>query len=106
MVGGEVIDVVRCLDRVWVNTIEPQRPNQPCAIYVERNEASERIQPGDALWWQGRYAMWTPAENRVPMGSRPDHRGGIDYDVRIPRVGYSGVSEPKPQGSAAAKEGR
>ena len=91
-VGGEVIGIVRCIDRIWVNTLDAS--NTECATYVERNETSEKIQPGDALWWQGREAMWTPERNRAYTGEHPKRKSGVDYDIRIPRIGYSGVKEP------------
>lgn len=104
MVGGEVIEVLRQPDRVWVNCQEvlSRGAVTKCAIYVERTEVSERIRVGDQLWWQGRNALWTPQEVRL-SGERDGGcsncgvcglRCGVDYDVRIPRVGYSGVKHP------------
>lgn len=100
MVGGVVKEVLCKGDRVWVNCQETQgRCRTECAIYVERNETSERIRPGDMLWWQGRDAMWTPQENLAEECGHREHvtcwaRCGADYDIRIPRIGYSGVSHP------------
>jgi hypothetical protein len=87
MVGGRVKETLIIGDRVWVNARDTTYRDE-CAIYVERNPNSERIQPGDMIWWQGRSAMWTPAEN---LGLS---RCGVDYDIEIPRIGYSGVSHP------------
>lgn len=91
MVGGDVKEVLFRGDRVWVNA-KCRTYNDECAIWVERNVTSEKIKPGDVVWWQGRYVMWTPFENRY----RPSHelRGGVDYDIEIPRIGYSGVPHP------------
>ncbi|TXH55024.1 MAG: hypothetical protein E6Q97_09745 [Desulfurellales bacterium] len=103
MVGGIVIEVCdHPTDRhkLWVNCADrayrKQKHPDECAIYVEKNETSARIQIGDGLWWQGRDAMWTPQENRGSQEER-EKRGlkcGVDYDIRIPRIGYSGVAHP------------
>jgi hypothetical protein len=91
MVGGVVIETLATAERVWVN-VEDRTYGDRCAIYVERTAAAERIRPGDSLWWQGRDALWTPQENRE-MDPRYA-AGGVDYDIRIPRIGYSGVRHP------------
>ncbi len=82
MVGGIVIDIVKeSADRWWVNCgarFELQNPGQ-CAIFV--NPGGEAIDVGDSLWWHGGGAFWTPADrSRV--------------DVRIMKIGYSGVPHP------------
>ena len=78
MVGGIVIEVAWRGYKVFVDCHDTHY-RDTCAIYVERNEDSEQIEVGDRLWWQGGSAMWTPAdESRM--------------EVRIPRVGYSGVA--------------
>lgn len=102
MIGGVVIEVA-CVpgrdDVLFVDCAERQNRKakvQTCAILVERNVSSEKIQVGDSLWWQGQWAMWTPQENRgKPDG---DVKCGVDFDVRIPRVGYSGVKHPMRSG--------
>ena len=64
-------------EKIFVDS-RATRYRDTCAIYVERNVDSERIEFGDRFWWQGAYAFWTPAdESRV--------------EVKIPRVGFSGV---------------
>lgn len=93
MVGGLVIETVAAADRVWVNVRDTRHPKDTCAIYVERNADAERIAPGDSLWWQSGFAMWTPAANVTD-----DHgqlRAGVDYDIQIPRLSYSGVGRPE-----------
>lgn len=78
MVGGIVIEVVWLEDKVFVDC-QDTRYKDTCAIYIERNEDSEQIEVGDRIWWQGGFAMWTPADcSRV--------------EVRIPRRGFSGVT--------------
>lgn len=76
MVGGKVIEVKRMTTengrdviRVWcVDKFDE------CAIYIEPQKDSPL--PGDSVWWQGRVAMWTPADRRF-------------VDKELPRVGYS-----------------
>lgn len=82
MVGGMVITTIEDRDRVYVNCrgIGSER-RDTCAIYVERNADSEQIRAGDNVWWQGKWAMWTPADRRV-------------VDRQIPRRSYSGVQSP------------
>lgn len=95
MVGGTVIEVVTLKEKVYINCIDHPAGRQigdQCAIYVERNSTSERVEIGDAIWWQGRVAYWTPCANR--SGRPKGLRCGIDYDIPIPRMGYSGVSHP------------
>ena len=80
MVGGIVIEVAWLDDMVFVDCYENE------ALHVVRNADSEQIEVGDRLRWEGWLswigesgAFWTPAdESRV--------------DVRIPRVGCSGVT--------------
>lgn len=88
MVGGTIIDIVKVSPaKWWVNCLENRRSAsaQPfagteCAIYL--NPGAESPEVGDQLWWQGRYAMWTPADR-----SRTD--------VKLDRIGFSGVSRPE-----------
>ncbi len=98
MIGGTVVKVKVLKDRVWVNCEEDNSTSQ-CAIYVEKNPKSLCIEPGDSVWWQGGFAMWTPYFNRKKTCDHQHHyscaRVGKDYDIRIPRIGFSGVKEPK-----------
>jgi hypothetical protein len=87
MIGGIVTETKQLPDRIWLDC-EEQNSTSKCAIYVERNENSERIKAGDSVWWQGGYALWTP------YGVNRPARAGKDYDIRIPRIGFSGVSKP------------
>lgn len=91
MVGGKVIEVCdHPLDqnKIYVNVADrPHRRLEECAIYVVRDSNSEQIEIGDSLWWQGRYAYWTPQS-----GTR--EKCGVDYDIPIERIGFSGVSHP------------
>jgi len=97
MIGGTVIETIKLPDRIWINCVEDNSESK-CAIYVERNEKSETIKPSDCLWWQGANAMWTPYEKRGNSPSKPNFiKGricGKDYDIKIPRIGCSGVSRP------------
>lgn len=100
MVGGIVKETLTMGDRIWVNVEHvTDTYRDECAIYVVQDETSLRIRPGDALWWQGRDAMWTPKENRAEECGHIEHvtckaRAGVDYDIAIPRIGYSGVRHP------------
>ncbi len=100
MVGGRVVEVSEVKNRpdvLYVDCADFQyRRKRPdtCAIYIEKNRTSELIEIGDSLWWQGRFAMWTPLRNCVPEDGGEDLRCGIDYDIEIPRIGYSGVDHP------------
>ena len=85
MVGGRVVATIETADRIYVDCQEVLRHRgrpQTCAIYVVRNADSEQIRPGDNVWWQGKWAMWTPADRRFT-------------DRQIPRASYSGVKPPK-----------
>jgi hypothetical protein len=79
MVGGKVINIVHCEDSVWIQCIDRTYTDQTCAIYVK--EAKE-MKIGDALWWQGPYAFWTP---------KPDD--GRE-DIQLERLGYSHSKVP------------
>lgn len=98
MVGGKVIEIADVPGRPEAIYVDVRDKNDTCAILVERNENSERIQIGDSLWWQSGYAMWTPQENADKTCDHEHHyscqRCGVDYDIRIPRIGYSGVVYP------------
>jgi hypothetical protein len=97
MVGGTVIEVCNAehrSDALYVDTIDKpagRKHGDTCAIYVERTAESERIEIGDALWWQGAWAYWTPKDNRRVDGGG---KAGVDYDIKISRIGYSGVTLP------------
>lgn len=71
-------------ERLFVDVAAmPYGKVERCAIYVEKNEKSQRIQIGDSLWWQGRTAYWTP-QCRTQ-----------GEDIPIRRIGYSGVKHPR-----------
>ena len=82
-VGGTVIEVVWTKDKIWVNTDDH---GDECAIYVEPCFKAKCVCPGDKLWWQGSFAYWTPQSHVEGTG---------DYDIKIRRIGGSGVSRPK-----------
>jgi len=88
MIGGIVTQVIVLPDRVWINCVEEQSTSK-CAIYVERDERSEKVKPADTVWWQGGFAMWTPYEYKQGSG-----KFGIDYEIKLNRIGFSGVAKP------------
>lgn len=99
MIGGTVIEVVDLATKVYINCIDRpkgRKKGDECAIYVERTENSQKIEIGDSIWWQEGFAMWTPVKNRV-SDEEAEKLGlldGIDYDIKIPRRGHSGVNHP------------
>jgi hypothetical protein len=82
MVGGTIIDIVQVTTaKWWVNCAEhfDRKVPHQCAIYL--NPSGEPLEVGDALWWQGSSAYWTPQDrSRV--------------DVKLSRIGFSGVAHP------------
>ncbi len=99
MVGGTVIEVVDLATKVYINCADKPRGRKKadeCAIYVKHTPESEKIQIGDAIWWQGGNAYWTPKDNRLSdeVANARGLSGGVDYDIPIQRIGYSGVSNP------------
>lgn len=84
-VGGKVVDVRPVsISKWWINTDDSKNPEFPnlCAIYVDPQGCP--IMEGDSLWWQGGTAYWTPQER--PFGVS---------DIPLPKIGFSGVPEPK-----------
>jgi hypothetical protein len=92
MVGGIVKSTLDCGHRIWINVMETtcyrkdgcrglNCKHDECAIYVERNDNSLDIKPGDKLWWQGRNTFWTSPTR-------------AESEITIPRLGYSGVNHP------------
>lgn len=101
MIGGIVLEIIRLPDRLWVNCVE-ENSNDKCAIFVERNAQSEQIKVADRLWWQGPWALWTPYDQaRKPNCGHKHHyscaKAGVEYDIKIPRIGCSGVKRPARQ---------
>jgi hypothetical protein len=88
MIGGIVTETIDCGDRIWIDC-EERDSTSKSAIYVERNAKSRCIAPGDSVWWQGRFAMWTPSSYKQGTG-----KCGAHYDIQIRRIGYSGAKRP------------
>lgn len=76
-VGGIVVETIGLSDRIWANTREPSSGDL-CAIWLERTDEARSISNGDALWWQGGHAFWTPrsAGDPPPFADRKIHRIG------------------------------
>lgn len=79
MVGGVVINIVRQSESTWIQCMDRTYSDQTCAIRVR--DAKE-MKIGDALWWQGNRAYWTP---------KPDNG---QEDIVLERVGYSHSNIP------------
>jgi hypothetical protein len=68
--------------------------DQVCVdVQEERQDGGGRVQiaVGDAVWWQGGSVMWTPAYSK-------QNRCGDNYDIRLPKVGYTYNSSHAPAG--------
>lgn len=95
MIGGTVIETVDAGDRIWINCqIKTSGITHECAINVERDAKALTVADGDTVWWQGKEAMWTP------KGFHPNGKSGIDFDIRLKRIGYSGAQRPARNWSA------
>jgi hypothetical protein len=89
MIGGVVIETIALPDRIWINC-EEEISNSRCAIYVKRTTKSEQVTSADSIWWQGAWAMWTPFAS-------PRTKCGSDCDIKLERLGFSGVTRPEAQ---------
>lgn len=109
MVGGVVIGLSRRNGEVHVNVADcPHYPKHgikaesiegcphpdTCCVYTKEEcvdqrakdyQVEVRIQLGDSLWWQSGSCYWTPKENR----GKENNRCGFDFDIRLPKLGYS-----------------
>lgn len=104
MVGGEVIGVtqytdgtsrVLCSQWLYRNGERYRRDDcNACWVKCKSPKGNRQIEAGDSLWWQGRWAMWTPKESRQQECEHREHlncrsRCGVDYDIQLERIGYS-----------------
>lgn len=87
-VGGTVTETVVAGDKVWIDTREREQCLSTTAIYVENTPAARVVSEGDSVWWQGSYAFWTPKRDGKRLGP---------IEVKLKRVGCSGVSKPAPR---------
>lgn len=87
MVGGKVIGIVRRLDGVTMLHVRDECNTDRCCVNCRerRIKSGEPVQIGlgDSVWWQSGLVMWTPHPVRNPG------RCGIDFDIQLPKVGYS-----------------
>lgn len=87
MGSGIICEIVKVsTTRWWVDCL--RRNNNHCAIYLD--PAGRDIRVGDALWWQGGYAEWTP---KVAGTHEYDARRGRVATL-LKKIGFSGVSRP------------
>lgn len=98
MVGGTVVEVASVPERpevLYLDCVDKPKGRKKadyCAILIERNESSDKIQIGDSVWWHGDIAYWTPVQNRG--GHLKGMKCHVDYDIPIPKIGYSGINHP------------
>jgi len=104
MVGGVIIGLTKTAARVHVNVADcPHSPKHgikaesvegcphpdTCCVYTDAKKVHGGepvdLAVGDSFWWQGGFCYWTPAANRT----KPDGRGGVDYDIKLHKLGYS-----------------
>ena len=94
MVGGSVIGIARGSETTLLHVQDSRQGGKvkdECSVRCIERRISDgvpiRIDLGDSVWWQSGRVMWTPKENRKPEGS--GQRCGADFDIQIPKVGYS-----------------
>ncbi len=87
MVGGIVIEAAERDGRIYIDC-RARAHRDTSAIWVEKNEQSLRIRMGDSIWWQGSWAMWTA---EVVDSTAPGMKSGVHFDIKIPRIGFSGA---------------
>lgn len=105
MVGGVVIGVSRRDQSTHVHVADcPHYPKHgvkkaesvegcprpdTCCVYTDETMVhggiKVKIGLGDSFWWQCGYCYWTPKANR----NKPDACGGVDYDIKLTKIGYS-----------------
>lgn len=96
MIGGTIIDIVDLATKMYINVIDENcHIVNKCAIYIERNENSLKMKIGDSVWWQDDYVMWTPKASIDRYNNEHFVECGVDYDIKIPRIGYIGLDKSK-----------
>lgn len=91
MVGGTVVEICNVPGQPDVYHIDVVDGRDKCGVRAAVTPESDRIQIGDSVWWQCGFVYWTP--QRRP-GEARGPRGGVDYDIKIPKIGYSGAPHP------------
>lgn len=100
MIGGTVCEIIDLPEKgmVWINVRDRR---DECAIYVKRDARALSVAEGDSLWWQSGWGLWTPAG----MPKAAPKKSGVDYDIRLERIGFSGVSRPLLNAAAQPPKG-
>jgi hypothetical protein len=80
-VGGTVINVYDEESRRRITVRDEPPYSDVTSIYVRLTK--DVIKPGDIVWWQGEWALWTP-------------KTGEFEDRKIQRIGYSFCAEVVP----------
>lgn len=96
MTSNTIVDIVDLATKLFVSVVDEKChiASNKHVIYIERNEDSLRMKVGDFLWWDDEYVMWTPKESkdRYDNGHLIEH--GVDYDIKISKVGKTSMREP------------
>lgn len=91
MVGGTVIGLVRKPGEPTMLHIRDRAPynDQICVDVTEthrKDGSAVEIAIGDSVWWQCGLVMWTP------KGANRRGKCGRDFDIQLPKVGYTYAS--------------
>lgn len=81
MVGGKVIGLARHPSGITLLHVEDTN-GDTCSVRCVELPGRE-IDLADSVWWQMDKLMWTPAPGRA-VGMQ-----GVDFDIRLRKVGYS-----------------
>jgi len=79
MVGGKIIEIVRQLDKTWVNCQDTDTKDQAAIFLVEHPDRCVSI--GDDVWWLDQAAFWSTED-------------GEFKDQRLTKIGNSGAVRP------------
>lgn len=85
MTDGTVIETIETGDFVWINVSDR---TDTSAILVKRDAPARCVAAGDLISWKPGAAFWTP-KDKYGRNLGP-------INVKLARVGNSGVARPKP----------
>lgn len=100
MVGGIVVEAseIKLMPKaLFVDVRDRADSTDKCLLLLEKTPVTLCIEIGDALWWQGDIAFWTPAKVKKMSNEerkRRRYKNGIHYDIKIPRIPFTGSVHP------------